>query len=134
MRDLRAALKAAAEAMDLVREGLAVPSSDAIVVSAESILRHAAREARAAVEPTCCELACYEDPGCACDGCTPGLSEAWARAEAALPEGWRLHLTRRPEGSVIATASNRDGDSATSYAQPTPTDALLSLAARVVKP
>lgn len=22
-------------------------------------------------DPTCCELACYEDPGCACDGCQP---------------------------------------------------------------
>jgi len=21
--------------------------------------------------PTCCELACYEDPGCTCDGCHP---------------------------------------------------------------
>ena len=21
--------------------------------------------------PTCCELACYEDPGCTCDGCAP---------------------------------------------------------------
>ena len=20
-------------------------------------------------DPTCCELACYEDPGCCCDGC-----------------------------------------------------------------
>jgi hypothetical protein len=20
-------------------------------------------------EPSCCELACYEDPGCACEGC-----------------------------------------------------------------
>lgn len=22
-------------------------------------------------EPSCCELACYEDPGCACEGCEP---------------------------------------------------------------
>ena len=21
-------------------------------------------------EPTCCDLACYEDPGCLCDGCS----------------------------------------------------------------
>jgi hypothetical protein len=47
---LRAALERAIEAMDMVRDGLAVHSTDAIVISEESILRHAAREARAALE------------------------------------------------------------------------------------
>lgn len=47
--DLRAALTQAADAMDLVRDGLMVRESDAVVISAESILRHAAREARAAL-------------------------------------------------------------------------------------
>jgi hypothetical protein len=27
--------------------------------------------ARAVLTPSCCELACYEDPGCRCDGCAP---------------------------------------------------------------
>ena len=47
---LRVALERAIEAMDLVRDGLAVRSTDAIVIGEESILRHAAREARAALE------------------------------------------------------------------------------------
>ena len=28
------------------------------------------------VEPSCCELACYEDPGCGCDGCRAAIKEA----------------------------------------------------------
>jgi hypothetical protein len=35
----------------------------------------ALRAAPDPAEPTCCELACYEDPGCACDGCTPDPAE-----------------------------------------------------------
>jgi hypothetical protein len=28
-------------------------------------------EANKPNDPTCCDLACYEDPGCACAGCKP---------------------------------------------------------------
>lgn len=48
---LREALERCIDAMDIVRDGLAVKSADAVVISAESILRHAAREARAALTP-----------------------------------------------------------------------------------
>ena len=33
--------------------------------------RNAAQPAAPAEGPSCCELACYEDPGCTCDGCQP---------------------------------------------------------------
>ena len=69
----------------------------------------------------------------------PGLSEAWARAEAALPEGWYIIGVRQDGGSDMpwrATAYREDPD--LSWFQrhhrgtgPTPAAALLALAARL---
>ncbi len=47
---LREALERCIDAMDIVRDGLAVKSTDAVVINAESILRPAAKEARAALD------------------------------------------------------------------------------------
>jgi hypothetical protein len=43
--------------------------------------------------PTCCELACYEDPGCSCEGCdyrTPTtLDAAWEALHVDLTNAWQ---------------------------------------------
>jgi hypothetical protein len=46
---LREALERCIDALDTVRDGLAVRSTDAVVLSAEGVLRHAAKKARAAL-------------------------------------------------------------------------------------
>jgi hypothetical protein len=95
---LRKALERAIEAMDMVRDGLAVRSTDAIVIGEESILRHAAREARAALEeptpvnrskPCSADLLCYRYQGHGGEHAYPTTdaeAEAKAREYAALEE------------------------------------------------
>ena len=66
----------------------------------------------------------------------PGLDEAWAQAEAALPEGWRLYDLideGRREGRSsewAAIAVNRHSHARAGQG-PTPTATLLALAARL---
>lgn len=65
-----------------------------------------------------------------------GLDAAWAAAEAALPEGWRLHLleaTPQDEWRVVAGKRIDDGtDPFIAIAEgPTPIAALLALVAKL---
>ena len=66
----------------------------------------------------------------------PGLGEAWAAAEAALPEGWRLTLGAMFNSDKYEAwagpASVAGGRS--SGPQATPAAALLALAARLSEP
>ena len=47
--------------------------------------------------PTCCELACYEDPGCACDGCR-------SEDAAPQPDPERPSATWRPADRTVLAA------------------------------
>ena len=65
-----------------------------------------------------------------------GLDAAWAAAEAALPEGWRLHSITVMDGGWglwLAVAGRPvplwQGRNSESGSGPTPADALLALAA-----
>lgn len=65
---------------------------------------------------------------------TEGLTEAWAEAEAALPEGGRLACQRRPEnGPYEAWAQSADRRSLGFAYADTPTLALRALAARLAE-
>lgn len=70
------------------------------------------------------------------------LDAAWAEAEAALPEGWRIHLRTVPRHSdgglphstahgYSASATHRDLTRATSGPHATPAAALRALAERL---
>ena len=53
--------------------------------------------------PTCCELACYEDPGCTCDGCHPDPAplDVERLAVVAAARALRERLTIDP-GNVVS--------------------------------
>lgn len=60
------------------------------------------------------------------------LGRAWADAEAALPEGWELELTRFGAGDYTATAAVQPTEQRSAYLSldgPTPAAALEALAA-----
>jgi hypothetical protein len=70
----------------------------------------------------------------------PGLSEAWARAEAALLEGWYFVMAgARGDGGYMAGADRASAPTEAELRRsqtlvgegPTPTAALLALAARL---
>lgn len=64
------------------------------------------------------------------------LGLAWAAAEAALPEGWSMRLHRYPAGARWYSAGahdsqTRDGWTGGEELYPSPTAALLALAAKL---
>lgn len=70
---------------------------------------------------------------------TPPLDAAWAAAEAALPEGWRLTLGRSDDdyatwSAIAVSPAFFEGEIAGGWISgegPTPAAALLALAARL---
>lgn len=68
----------------------------------EAMRAYAANPDPLTVEPSCCELACYEDPGCSCPGCDDRCaSRDWSRVISllcvvgmlliAFAAGWGAH-------------------------------------------
>jgi hypothetical protein len=78
-----------------------------------------------------------DDPATAgIDSLAPeGLDAAWAEAEAALPEGWRLSVAQHPDNyAAFATPPTLRRGGAPVGLGPTPAVALRALAARLTAP
>jgi len=58
--------------------------------------------------PTCCELACYEDPGCTCDGCHPDPAPLDVKRERLVVAALRYYADTMPGYAAAAGLSREE--------------------------